>query len=144
MFDLDIFKTIFGKEHMKVKFSFLWIFVMLNYIYADIVTLMDSSVLNELIKGFAGEIQITQGFLLGASILMEIPIAMVLLSLILKYKWNRWANIVAGFIKTLAVGSSMFVGTPAPYYLFFGIIEMATTLLIINLAWKWRSPNISN
>ncbi len=33
-----------------------------------------------------------ENFLLGAAILMEIPIAMVLLSRILNYRTNRWAN----------------------------------------------------
>ena len=47
-----------------------------------------------------GSIQLTEGFLLGASILVEIPIAMVLLSQILKYRANRWANIIAGTIMT--------------------------------------------
>ena len=123
---------------MRKKLSLLWIFVMLNYIYADIMTLMDPSVLNELITGKVGGVQMTQEFMLMGAILMEIPIAMVILSRILKYKVNRWANIIAGAIKTLAVGGSMFVGTPAPYYVFFGTIEMATTLLIIWLAWNWK------
>lgn len=137
---MNTFKKIFGSEYTKVKLSVLWIFVMLNYIYADIVTLMDSSVLTEILRGYAGSIQITQGFLLGASILMEIPIAMIVLSLVLKYKYNRIANIFAGIIKTLAVAASMFVGTPALYYLFFGSIEMITTIYIVYLAWTWPSP----
>jgi hypothetical protein len=138
---MNTFKNIFGKEYIKVKLSVLWIFVMLNYIYADIITLMDSSVLKDILSGSTGGIQITQGFLLVAAIIMEIPIAMVVLSLVLEYKWNRLANIFAGAIKTLAVFASMFVGTPALYYLFFGIIEIVTTLFIIRIAWKWPNPN---
>jgi hypothetical protein len=113
-----------GMEDMKIKFSTLWIFVMFNYLYADIVTLMDPVVLKELMTGYAGSLQITEGFLLGASILMEIPIAMVVLSRILKYRENRWANIIAGTIKTAAVLLSMFVGKPTLYYIFFGTIEI--------------------
>jgi len=135
---MNAFKKIFGTEYMKVKLSVLWLFVMLNYIYADIITLMDSSVLKELVAGSAGGLQITQGFLLMGAVLMEIPIAMVVLSLVLKYRVNRWANITAGSIKTLAVFASMFVGTPALYYLFFGIIEMVFTSLIVWYAWKWK------
>ena len=125
---------------MKVKLSLLWTFAMFNYLYADLMTLMDSSALKELMKGYAGPIQITQGFLLGAAILMETAIAMVLLSRVLKYRANRWANIIAGAIHTAAVFASMFVGTPAPYYIFFGTIEIACTLLIIWYAWKWPKP----
>ena len=66
-------------EDKKVRLSTLWIFMTLNHIYSDVLGLYDSAILNELLRGQVGGIQMTQGFLLGASILMEIPIAMVLL-----------------------------------------------------------------
>jgi hypothetical protein len=52
---------------------------------------------------------------------METAIAMILLCRILKYRANRWANIVAGIIHTVAVILSLFVGgTMSPsYYVFF-------------------------
>ena len=118
---MNTFKKIFGEDYVKVKLSLLWLFVMLNYIYADILSLMDAAVLNELIAGVAGDLQITPTFLFFGAILMEIPIAMIILSLILKHKVNRWANIIAGSIKTFAVLGTMFVGIPALYYTFFGL-----------------------
>ncbi|MFQ5996526.1 MAG: DUF6326 family protein [Dehalococcoidales bacterium] len=121
----------------KVILSTLWIFALFNYLYADVTGLMDASVLEEILTGSAGGLQITQGFLLGAAVLMETAIVMVLLSRVLKYRANRWANIIAGVIHTAAVFSSMFVGTPAPYYIFFGTIEIACTLFIVWYAWTW-------
>ncbi len=85
-----------------------------------------------------GGIAITPGFLLGAAILMEIPISMVLLSRILKYPANRWANIVAGTIVTAVQVGTLFMGTPTIYYTFFSIFEIAATALIVWLAWRWR------
>ena len=123
---------------MKVKLSLLWLFVMLNYIYADILTLMDPVVLNEMLTGAVGELQMTGNLLFAGAILMEIPIAMVILSRFLPYKFNRWANIIAAIIKTLAVTASTFVGRPASYYLFFAVIEILTTLFIVYLAWRWK------
>ena len=67
----------------------------------------------------------------GAAVLIETAIVMVLLSKILKYRASHWANIIAGIIHTAAVFSSMFVGTPALYYIFFGTIEIGCTLFII-------------
>ena len=99
---------------------------------------MDSSVLKQLLVGTVGGIQLTPGFMLTIPIMMEIPIAMVILSRVLKYKVNRWANIIAGIIKTVAVFASMFVGTPALYYMFFGTIEIATTSFIVWYAWNWK------
>ncbi len=74
---------------------------------------------------------------------MEIPIAMVLLSRVLKYKENRWANIIAGLIMSVVQVSSLFVGTPTIYYAFFSIIEIACTLFIVFYSWRWRNPEAS-
>jgi len=70
-------KTTATRE-MKIRLSTLWIFVMFNYLYCDVVGLMDSALLKQFLAGNVGEMQLNQGFLLGASILMEIPISMVL------------------------------------------------------------------
>ena len=131
----------FNKEtttiDMKVKLSLLWIFAVFNYLYADVLTLMDSEVLNKLMTGYVGSMQITQVFLLGGAILMETAIAMVLLSRVLKYKANRWANIIVGAIHTVAVFASLIGTPPALYYVFHGTIEVACTSLIVWYAWKW-------
>ena len=118
-------------KDMKVRFQTLWIFAMFNYLYADVIGLHDPAVLKQILAGQVGAMEINQGFLLGAAILMETAIAMVLLSRILKYGANRWANMIVGTIHTAAVLSSMFVGTPSLYYVFFGSIEIVCTSLII-------------
>ena len=127
---------------MKVKLSTLWIFVMFNYLYCDVMSLMDPELLKQFMTGNVGGIKVTEGFLLGAAILMEIPIAMVLLSRVLKYRANRWANIIAGSIKTVVM-ILLFVGSSPPfYYIFFGTIEIVCTSLIVWYAWKWTNPEI--
>jgi hypothetical protein len=123
----------------KSTLSTLWIFAVLNYLYADVLGFFNPATLTELMTGYAGGMQVTQGFLLVAGILMETAIAMVLLSRILKYRANRWANIIIGIIHTVAVLASMFVGTPDLYYLFFGTIEIVCTLFIVWYAWTWAS-----
>jgi Family of unknown function (DUF6326) len=126
---------------MKVLLSTLWIFAILNYLYCDVVGLMDSELLRKYMTGSVGGVQITQGFLLAASILMEISIAMVLLSRVLKYKVNRRANIIAGTLTTAVQFSTLFFGTsPTMYYIFFSIIEIVCTSLIVWYAWRWHHP----
>src|SRR5574338_342446 len=88
-------------DEMKARLSTIWLFAILNYLYCDIVSLMDSGLLKQYLVGNVGGMQIRQEFLLGASFLMEIPIGMVLLSRLLGYKANRWANIIAGAIMTI-------------------------------------------
>jgi len=128
---MDVNKEVSGTPDMKVRLSALWLFAMLTYTYGDVVTLMDP------VKH--GSIQLTEGFLLGGSIFMMIPITMVLLSRILKYKASRWTSIVAGTIMTVALTFTLFVAVPTIYYLFFTIIEIISTAIIVWIAWKWRN-----
>jgi hypothetical protein len=125
-----------GRQDPNVKLSALWLFAMLTYTYGDVVTLMDP------VKH--GSIQLTEGFLLGGSIFMMIPITMVLLSRILKYKASRWASIVAGTIMTVALTFTLFVASPTMYYLFFTVIEIISTALIVRIAWKWVNPEYTH
>lgn len=125
----------------KDKLSAFWLFATLNYLYCDVVTVMDPSKLNQFVSGSVNGFQISQGFLLGAAILVEIPIAMVLLSKILQYKVNRWANIIAGIVMTVVQFFTLFGSSPTNYYLFFSIIEIFTTLFILFYAWRWNERN---
>jgi hypothetical protein len=125
------------KMDIESKLSTLWIFVGLNYLYCYVVSLMDPELLPLYLRGNVNGLELTPGFLLGAGILVEIFIAMVLLSRVLPYRTNRWANIAAGTIMTAVQSATLFVGVPAPYYLFFSVIEIATTVLIVWFAWNW-------
>jgi hypothetical protein len=126
-------------ERLTSKLSTLWIVATLNYLYCDVVTLMDPALLKQFLAGEIGTVHISQGFLLGAGILVEIPMAMVLLSRILGDRPNRIANIVAGTVMTAVQLLSLVVKTSALYYVFFSVIEIACTSAIVWYAWKSRS-----
>ncbi len=134
--------SVAGTSDGRVMLSTLWLFATLNYLYCDILGLMDSEPLQGFLDGNVGGMEITQGFLLGGAILMEIPIAMVLLSRILHYGANRWANIAAGTIMTVVQVSSLFIETPTAYYAFFSAIEIACTAFVVCFAWTWRESSV--
>ena len=125
-------------EGLRSKLSTLWIVATLNYLYCDVVTLMDPALLKQFLAGNIGSVQISQGFLLGAGVLVEIPMAMVLLSRILGDRPNRIANIAAGAVMTAVQLLSLVVKAPALYYIFFSVIEIALTSAIVWYAWRWR------
>jgi uncharacterized membrane protein len=104
--------------------------MLFNYLYCDVVTGFDSTQAPNL----------TQNALLAASFLMEIPIAMVLLSRVLSYRPNRWANILAGTFMALVQMGSFFVSAPPHYYAFFSAIEIACLLFIVWTSWRWAGP----
>jgi hypothetical protein len=144
---MNLIKEI-NKMDRKVILSTLWIFAVLNYIYADVFTSFFNPIFQpeetkEFLSGQVGSIQITQEFVLFFAIIMETAIAMVLLSRILKYSLNRWTNIIVAIIHTASVAWSMTEGALNFYYVFFALIEIATTLFIIWYAWTWPKPKPS-
>ncbi|KOY86544.1 hypothetical protein AD998_10660 [bacterium 336/3] len=124
-------------KNQKTLLSTLWIFITFNYLYCDLIGLMDSKLLKQYLNGSVEGFTIDGDFLLYAGILMEIPISMILLSRILSPKPNAVANILAGVIKTLVMILTLLVGSFTKYYLFFACIEIATTIFIIIYAFKW-------
>jgi len=123
----------------RERLSVLWIFALLNYLYADVVALFD-------IAGSRTPFDpLTPWALMGSAVLMEIPIAMILACRLLPFRANRLANIIAGALVTLINGFLTFVpplvgwGKPPafPEYLFFATIETVATSVIIWQAWTW-------
>ena len=123
----------------KVKLSTLWIFVLFNMVYADILSLMDpTSPIRKIMEGDP----MPPGGLLAGAILIETAVVMVILSWVLTYKANRWVNIIIGAINIFAVVT----GGHGLYYIFFATVEVVCMLLIIWFAWKWKpavAPNIN-
>lgn len=122
-----------GMDDMKVRLSTLWVVVMFNMAFADILSFIKPGMLQGLWAGQAG-MQVTQGLLLGFAILLEIPIAMIILSRILKRGASRWVNTVAAVVTTLFVVRG---GSTDLHYVFFATVEVVCMALIVWYAWKW-------
>jgi hypothetical protein len=119
----------------KIKLSLLWIFVVLNIAYADILSLMDPT---SPIRTIMAGAPMPEGGLIAGAILMETSIVMVILSWILPYKVNRWVTIIIVAINIFAVVT----GGHGLYYIFFATVEVVSMLLIIWFAWKWTNPDV--
>jgi len=117
----------------KAILSTLWIFVMFNYLYADILMMIVSPAIYQRAAGV-----MTAGTVLGLSALMELLIAMPRLARVLPYRPNRWMNIIAGVTGTGFVAVTL-VGHPPPYYVFFASLEIVCTVFIVWYAWTWRA-----
>src|ERR1700720_3850483 len=88
----------------KERLSLLWIFALLNYLYADVIALWALLGLPPTDTPHLG-----QWALAGAAVLMEIPIAMIVACRLLPFRANRLANIITGAILTLVNGFLTFV-----------------------------------
>jgi hypothetical protein len=130
----------------KERLSQLWIFALLNYLYADVLALFAY-------VGSPTPPHLPTWALLGSAVLMEIPIAMILACRLLPFRANRLANIISGGVLTLINGFLTFVLPLAngvafrdpiyPAYLWFATIETVCTSVIIWKAWTWSNAEVS-
>ena len=121
---------------VQTKISTLWIVVMFNMAFADIIGFVYPGTLDQLATGVTTDgIVITPAFLLVAAVLVEVGIAMIFLSRILPRKANRIANFVAVVLTTLFIVGG---GSLQMHYIFFAGIEIIAMLYIAKLAWGWR------
>ncbi len=123
------------KIDKRILISTLWIFVLMNMIYADIVGQLQPNYYEMVAKMSA---ELTAETILVFSILLEIPIALILLSRILNRKLNRVANFIG---VPISIAYVVFGGLDSPpiSYLFFGAVEIATMLVIMTITWRWKS-----
>jgi chromate transport protein ChrA len=128
----------------KILLVILWVFYSVNFMYCDALSSLEPGVLSMHIAGYTGggTVKITGGFLLGTAIMFEVPFLMIVLSWILSYRANHWANIIAGILLIVAQIGSLFLGAPSPMYLFYTAIEIAGLSGIVWLALKWQNLDI--
>ena len=135
---MHTFEKTVHTEARGVMLSTLWIFVVCNIIVADIVGFLNPGALETIMTGSTG-FEITQELILVFAVLLQVPIAMILLSRVLPDRANRWANVIASIITMLFVIGG---GNTSLSYIFFATIEVAAMIFIIWYAWTWRTAEI--
>jgi len=125
-----------AKISVRSKLSALWATMMFLYVYADVLSLYRPGELDEIRAGKMGPIDVSQGTLLVASVVVIIPAFMVFLSLILPPIMNRRTNLIVGLVLTV-VNIINVLGETWVYYWVFGILEVLITVLIVRYAWRY-------
>ena len=121
------------------RLSALWVFVMFNMLAAVVISFLDGILLAQLLPGYAGEVRITTTFQLAAAILIEIPIAMIVLSWYLPLRWKRIVNPVAALVTAVFVIGG---GSTSPHYIFFAAAEVGALAVITWLAVSRPSASV--
>ncbi len=124
------------KISVKLKIAALWVTVMLLFAYGDIFGYFRPGLIEGIIAGKLAGNQIDQVFLMFTTIYVTIPSLMVFLSLVLKPRINRWANIVLATIYAASI-VLFCIGETWVYYIFLSILESVLLLMIVRYAWKW-------
>jgi hypothetical protein len=126
---------------LKIRFAVLWLFVAVTMSASTMLYFIVPGVIDEIRAGEIVGMQATPELLLVMAIMyFWVPLVMAVLSLILKDKANRWANIIlgifyAGFILFELI---MNITTVAyPYVILMDTSVIVATALIAWYAWKW-------
>ena len=123
------------KINVKIKLSALWASVMFCYIYADYFGLYVPGALQAMLNGQMRPLgTTTQGVLLGTSLMLAIPSIMIFLCVALKPALNRSLNMVVGAVYTAIILITMWGWV---FSVFYGVIEVSLTSLVVWHAWKW-------
>jgi hypothetical protein len=125
---------------VRIILSALWAARMLCSLQGDVVRFLQPGMLEEMIAGTTA-VQITNELILVMSIIMAVPIFMSFLSLTLKDKANRLANLSIGIFFVafdlvflcLTIFKWSFVATET----FWAILYLVFTTLVVWFAWKW-------
>ncbi len=120
------------QTNTKIVTVLLWITVMINMIFADIF-----SIIIEIVEGNVIDIPLDVTSMMGiAAVLTNIPILMIVLSWVLPYRFNRWANIVAAPLTIVYIIGG---GAWLPHYFIIGGIEIVLLIIIVVRSLRWKA-----
>lgn len=121
-------------EDIQITLSALWVATMLTYLLGDVLRIFSGDTQTQAMKEQLTKF--TQPMWLLTAALMVLPIVMVVLSIILPYPANRWANIImAGFFFIFnLIGLPTY---PSAYDRFLIAVSLVFNGMTIWYAWNW-------
>ena len=129
-----------SKLDVRIILSALWAARMLSGLQGDSTRLHDPVALKELVAGTSA-VPVTERLLLAMSMIFVVPILMSFLSLTLKNKANRRANLSIGIFfvafDLVFLGLTLFLWSFSAYETFWSVIYVVFTGLVVWYAWKW-------
>ncbi len=130
---------------MKLVLSALWIAMLFLFAFVDIFEFFREDVLRTALDGKVGTtgLTVSQGFLISAVVYILVPSVMVVLSLVLKPRVNRIANIILSILFAASIVYSA-KGETWVYYLLGSAVEVVLLLAIARTAWKWPRREVTS
>ncbi len=124
----------------RIKLAGLWTSLMFCYTYGDIFSMFIPTRLQALLNGQSGAGATTPAALLGFSIMMSLPAAMIFLSLVLKPTAARRLNLAAGAFFTFVM---IFIGIATigewmMFYTYLAAVETTLSSMVVFYAWRWE------
>jgi hypothetical protein len=133
---------------LRIKLAVLWLFWIMGFLVHMFLALFEEGVIEQIIEGEFVGMQITSSAMLFFAIFMLVPLVMAPLSLIVKDKANRWANIVLGVVYTVlcvfdSIGTAVIdISILSTYDILLYISHIVASALIVLYAWKWPQQEV--
>jgi len=125
------------QQQKRLKLFALWLFVLLNIIFRDIHQMTLKSHLEMLLTGYYNGMEITDTIMLFGAFVVNIPIGMLLVSLLTKQKTSRTLNMIAAVLMPLILLTS----PPTDMDDFFHLtVELIAIVAIFMISKKWKEP----
>ena len=119
----------------RIKIAALWASMLFVYAYVDLFGFFRADVRADIEAGEMFVFTIGQGFLLGITIYILIPVLMLFLSLVLPPRVARTANIVVAVLYAVTVVGGA-IGEWG-YYVLGSAFEVALLAGVVSYAWTW-------
>ena len=119
----------------RFKIAALWASMLFVFVYVDVFSLYRADVRADLEAGKIAVFTIGQGYLLGVTVYVALPILMLFLSLVLPVRVTRMANIVLAVVYGLTIAGSA-IGE-WNYFILGSAIEAALLAGIVYSCWSW-------
>lgn len=122
-------------EDVQIQLAAVWVALMLTYLLGDVLRIFSG----DATPGRMGGVEGKPWMWMAAAILMLVPIAMVVASVMLDGGLARWAHIVAtaGLFGVNLIGLPTY---PSAYDRFLIVVGLGLNVLIFWTAWNWVTP----
>ena len=121
--------------NVRIKISALWTSMLFVFVYVDLFSLYRPDFRADVEAGEVGGFTVNQSFLLGITAYIVIPSLMVFLSLILRPRVNRIANIALSVMYALTIIAAS-IGE-WNYFILGSAIEVMLLAAIVSYSWTW-------
>ena len=125
---------------VRLKLAAVWTALMFLFVYADLLSFFRPGELDDISAGNMGPVDVSQGSLLIAAIVVTIPALMIVVSAAAPFPLVRWLNLGVGILYIL-VSVSNLIGESWAYYLFFGVLEIGLAGLVVAYSYRWRGAS---
>ena len=129
---------------VKLVLAALWVAMLVVFAYVDIFAPLRADVLRAALDGKveATGLVVDQVFLVSTTVYILVPTLMVVLSLVLRPRVNRIANIGVAPVYAVSIVASC-IGEGWAYYLLGSAIEVVLLVAIVRTAWTWPQAQVA-